>query len=139
MELWLLSNLKGFKMLVFLNYFFLIFHTALIFFNLFGWLFKKTRKWNLLTLGLTAFSWFIVGFWYGFGYCFCTDWHWQVRAKLGYPDPPNSYIQFLVEQYFNWSPNPHLTDILTMIFFTAAVSGAIIVNLSDWFKRKKNS
>ena len=82
----------------FLNYFFFCFHTALIFFNTFGWIFCKTRKWNLITLLLTAFSWFVLGIWYGWGYCFCTDWHWSVRRHLGYTDKENSYTQFLADK-----------------------------------------
>ncbi|MBI5707465.1 MAG: DUF2784 family protein [Armatimonadetes bacterium] len=56
---------------------FFVFHTALILFNLFGWVSRKTRKWQLVTLGLTACSWLVFGFWRGWGYCLCTDWHLQ--------------------------------------------------------------
>jgi hypothetical protein len=59
--------------------FFIIFHSVLICFNLFGWIPKALRKWNLFSLILTTFSWFILGIFYGFGYCFLTDWHWEVR------------------------------------------------------------
>src|SRR5688500_9264531 len=83
-----------------LNVFFFVFHIALILFNLFGWTIKKLRKWNLLTLGLTAASWFLLGAFYGFGYCFLTDWHWQVREKLGYSTDSNSYIHFLFTSIF---------------------------------------
>jgi len=78
----------------FLNYFFFLFHTLFTLFNMFAWIPRRTRKWNLVTLLLTAFSWFVVGIWYGWGYCFCTDWHWAVREKLGYRDQENSYIHF---------------------------------------------
>src|ERR1044071_4217724 len=80
----------------FLNYFFFVFHTLFTLFNIVGWMFRATRKWNLITLLLTAGSWFIVGIWYGWGYCFCTDWHWQVREKLGLYDQSNSYVHFLL-------------------------------------------
>ncbi|MEO5906489.1 MAG: DUF2784 family protein, partial [Saprospiraceae bacterium] len=62
-----------------LDYFFFFFHTSLILFNCFGWIFPKLRRWNLITLLLTAFSWFVLGIWFGLGYCVCTDWHWAVR------------------------------------------------------------
>jgi len=36
------------------------------------------------SLLLTAFSWFVLGIWYGWGYCVCTDWHYMVlRDELG--------------------------------------------------------
>jgi len=125
-------------MLIFLNYFFIVFHTLLIFFNLFGWIFKTTRKWNLATLFITAFSWVVIGFWYGFGYCFCTDWHWQIREQLGYPIPPNSYIQFLLLEYFGWAPSQSVTDTLTLVFFLLAVLGALITNGMDWGKKRNH-
>lgn len=79
-----------------LNYFFFGFHTCLIIFNVFGWIFHKIRRWNLLTLLVTAFSWFLLGIWYGWGYCLCTDWHWEVRRHLGFHDSSRSYIHFLL-------------------------------------------
>ena len=77
-----------------LNGLFFVFHTAWIAFNCVGWIWRRTRPWQLATVSLTALSWFGLGVWYGWGYCPCTDWHWQVRARLGHQDPP-SYIQLL--------------------------------------------
>ena len=104
-----------------LDVFFFVFHIALIAFNLFGWIFKPLRKWNLLTLGLTAFSWFVLGIFFGFGYCFLTDWHWQVRDNLGYTDPYNSYVHFLIETLFDVKVSASLVDWFTGAFFFAAV------------------
>jgi hypothetical protein len=72
-------------MLIFLDVFFLVFHASLILFNLFGWMFRKTRVWNLVTLLLTGLSWTLLGIFYGFGYCPFTDWHFQVLEELGKP------------------------------------------------------
>jgi hypothetical protein len=113
------------------NYFFFGFHIALIFFNLFGWIPKRLRKWNLLSLGLTAFSWFVLGIFYGFGYCFLTDWHWQVREKLGYTTESNSYIHFLVTELTNIKVKENLVDTLTAIFFFAAFAVSIFVNIKS--------
>ncbi|MCK5838377.1 MAG: DUF2784 family protein, partial [Bacteroidales bacterium] len=63
--------------------FFIIFHTALTLFNLFGWIWQKTRKLNLIILLLTGFSWFGLGIFYGIGYCPLTDWHYRVLRKMG--------------------------------------------------------
>ena len=109
--------------------FFFIFHITLILFNLFGWIFKPLRKWNLITLAMTAFSWFILGIFYGFGYCFLTDWHWQIREELGYPTPYNSYIHFLIETLFNVHVSATLVDRATAIAFLAAVIMSITANL----------
>jgi hypothetical protein len=44
------------------------------------------------------FSWTVLGIWYGFGFCPCTEWHWQVRAKLGHANMPPSYLKFLLDE-----------------------------------------
>ena len=80
-----------------LNIVFFVFHTSWMVFNCVGWIWKKTRPWQLVTVSLTAISWFGLGVWYGWGYCPCTDWHWQVRARLGFDDP-HSYIQLLIRE-----------------------------------------
>src|SRR5687768_7873008 len=92
---------------------FYVFHIGLIFFNLFGWIPQTWRKWNLITLSLTAFSWFALGIFYGFGYCFLTDWHWQVREKLGYTTESNSYIHFLIMKFTGISMQENVVDIFT--------------------------
>src|SRR5688500_12177489 len=99
----------------FLNIFFFVFHTVWTVFNMFGWIFRPTRKWNLLTLLLTALSWFVLGIWYGWGYCVCTDWHWQVRRNLGYHDESNSYIHFLVLKLTGINMDPQLVENFTLI------------------------
>jgi hypothetical protein len=111
------------------NYFFFAFHIALIFFNLFGWIPERFRKWNLISLSLTAFSWFVLGIFYGFGYCFLTDWHWQVREKIGYSTESNSYIHFLITELTGFSPDEHLVDVFTAIFFFLAFGLSIYVNI----------
>jgi hypothetical protein len=116
--------------------FFFVFHISLIFFNLFGWIFKSLRRWNLLTLGLTAFSWFVLGIFYGFGYCFLTDWHWQIRERLGHPTNSNSYIHFLLTTLFPITISEDVVNWLTAILFFAAIVLSIVSNV---FTRRKKS
>lgn len=113
----------------FLDIFFLLFHTLLILFNLFGWIWERTRIWNLVTLSLTAFSWIVLGIWYGFGYCPCTDWHWMVRRELGYAEMPNSYIKFLVDHWTSLDVAAQTVDLWTGILFVAAFAASIFVNI----------
>lgn len=119
----------------FANVFFFVFHVGLIFFNLFGWLFKSLRRWNLITLGLTAFSWFGLGMFYGFGYCFLTDWHWAVREELGYVNTFNSYIQFLIAAIFKVSIAEHVVNIGTAACFFAAVILSVLANVGVILKK----
>lgn len=121
-------------MLESLNIAFIVFHTTFIFFNLFGWVWEKTRKLNLFTLLATAFSWFVLGIWYGFGYCPCTHWHWLVRRELGYTDMPSSYIKFLVDELLGIELSANVVDLWTGILFVAAL---VISGYVNWKRRKK--
>ncbi|MFQ5648405.1 MAG: DUF2784 domain-containing protein [bacterium] len=120
-----------------LDTFFFLFHTSVILFNLFGWLWRKTRKANLILLSLTALSWFGLGIWYGIGYCPCTDWHWQVRRKLGLQDMPNSYIKFLVDNATGLDVDAELVDVLTASLFFCAVLASVHANLRDWKRSRQ--
>ena len=122
----------------FLNVFFFIFHSAVTVFNCIGWVWKKTRRWNLLTLFLTAFSWFFLGIWFGWGYCLCTDWHWQVREKLGFFDQSKSYIHFLLLKLTGISFNPEVVEKTTLIVFLLSLGFSTWLNIRDWRKKKLN-
>lgn len=123
-----------------LDVFFLVFHSVLILFNLFGWIWNKTRKLNLATLSLTAFSWVVLGIWYGFGYCPCTHWHWLVRRELGYEAMPNSYIKFLTEELTGVDISAFTVDLWTGILFTTAFAASLYVNIkSDRSKQNPNT
>jgi len=113
----------------FLDKFFFVFHSALIVFILFGWVWKKTRVANLIVLSLTAFSWFILGIWYGFGFCPSTEWHWQIRMGLGHYDMPTSYIKLLVDSLSGLDVNAKLVDVLTLIFFMLAFSASVMTSV----------
>jgi hypothetical protein len=119
-----------------LNYFFFFFHTFLIFFNSFGWIFPKIRKWNLASLLLTAFSWSVLGIWYGWGYCFCTDWHWEVRERLGYHDMSNSYIHFLILKFTGINFSVSLVNKVALVVFFSSLILSLWLNIRD-YKRKK--
>jgi hypothetical protein len=117
--------------LKFLNYFFFAFHTVLILFNLFGWLFRKTRKLHLAVLLITVFSWTVLGIWKGFGYCFLTDWHYDVLRELGETGMPNSYIAFLVETFSGWRPKAELANTVTLVVTAVVLVCSIWVNFFE--------
>lgn len=122
----------------FLNIFFFIFHTFWTLFNTTGWIFPATRKWNLLTLMLTALSWFVLGIWYGWGYCLCTDWHWQVRRNLGYQDESNSYLHFLLLKVTGINADPKVVEYGTLIGFLVALVMSVMLNIRDWRSKRKH-
>jgi hypothetical protein len=112
--------------------FFYVFHSVLILFILSGWSWGKTRGVHLIVVSMTAFSWFVLGIWYGFGFCPSTEWHWQIRAELGEHDLPSSYIKFLVDSLSGLDVNAKLVDSLTLILFAAASFASIWTNVRGW-------
>jgi hypothetical protein len=123
-------------MYAFLDKFFFVFHSTLIVFNLLGWIWKKTRLANLIVILLTFLSWFILGIWYGFGYCPSTDWHWLVRKKMGYYDLPSTYTKFLIDSLTGWDVNPELVKILTVLLLALALFASVWTNVRGWRKKK---
>lgn len=119
------------------NIFFYVFHLALIIFNVFGWIWKKTRKWNLLTLGATAFSWFVLGIFHGWGYCFLTDWHFDVRDRLGLVTESDWYIHWLITSATGIKVSEELVMWLTVVFFFAAITISLILNIRDWLRKSR--
>ena len=125
------------SLLKIIDVFFLGFHSVLTLFNVFGWLVPRWRLANFITLSLTAFSWFILGIWYGWGYCFCTDWHWQVRDMLGYQNTSSSYIHFLILRLTGLDLPENLVDTGTVIVFFVAFAISAYLNIRSWKSKKK--
>ncbi len=123
--------------LSFLNIFFIVFHTAFTLFNMTGWAFRKTRKLHLFTLLLTAGSWFILGIWYGWGYCACTDWHWQVREAMGIQDRSHSYIHFLLLKLTGKNFDTELVEKATLVIFLLCAVLSVWLNIRDWQQKRK--
>lgn len=121
----------------FIDIFFVIFHTSLIIFNVLGWTWKKTRPANLITLGLTGGSWFILGIFYGLGYCPLTEWHFNVLEKLGKHNLPSSYIEYLAERLTGANFDGEVVDMITLIGFFIALILSVYFNYRDYRKKKK--
>jgi Protein of Unknown function (DUF2784) len=113
-----------------LNVGFFVFHTLWIAFTCVGWAWRRTRRWQFAAVSLTALSWFGLGFRYGWGYCPFTDWHWQVRARLGHRDPP-SYIQLLVRELTGIDLNPDTANALALGTLVAVGVLTVFLNIRD--------
>ena len=123
-----------------LDIFFVIFHSSVILFNLFGWIWRKTRKYNLILLVLTGASWLILGLIVGtLGYCPLTDWHFSVLDKLGKTNLPTSYIKYLADRLTGLSINQSLVDNVTLYSFLAALGLSVFFNLRDFLRRRNRT
>jgi len=120
-------------MLIFLDILLTIVHIGLTLFNLTGWIWKRTRKAHLVTMGLTLLSWFVLGFWYGWGYCVLTDWQWQVKEKLGETNLPASFIKYFADKISGKNFDPAFVNNVTLGCLLFAIVAAVYVN----FIRKK--
>jgi hypothetical protein len=123
----------------FLDVTFLVLHTLLIIFNLFGWIFRKTRRINLLTILLTASSWLVFAPWYGLGYCPCTDWHWEVKRRLGETDLPNNYFTYLIDAWTGIAITDFTAERLALGCLAIALIASISLNVGDVFAQKKDA
>jgi hypothetical protein len=92
---------------------------------------------NLIVILLTVFSWTILGIWYGWGFCPCTDWHWRVRIKLGYLDMPSSYTKFLIDSLTGLEINETLANTLAVTLLTLALVASVVTNVRDWKRKRK--
>jgi hypothetical protein len=115
-------------MLKFWDVLFFWLHIIIILFNLTGWIWIRTRKVHLIVVSATIFSWLILGVKYGLGYCFLTDWHWNIKRQLGEADMPASFIKYFLDRYtpFRWPES--VVDQLTAILFGVAMIITIYVN-----------
>lgn len=101
-------------------------HIAVIIINATFWIFLRTLRVAQVMLALTTASWFGLGFFYGFGYCFLTDWQWQVKTKLGEANLPNSYIKYILDALTGIDWAPLHVDVLTFVVFLISVFGCAI-------------
>lgn len=121
-----------------LDIFFIVFHSSLVIFNLFGWLLRRTRIWNLITLILTGGSWLFLGLIVGtLGYCPLTEWHFNVLRKLGENNLPTSYIKYLTDRITGLDVNEALVDKVTLYAFIAALAISLFLNIMDFRSNRK--
>lgn len=118
-----------------LDYFFVAFHGSLVLFNLTGWIWKKTRRLHLAVIGLTFLSWFGLGIFFGWGYCPLTDWHWQVKGKLGETNLPDSYIKYYVDGLMGVDSLPFAVDVATLVLALSVLVLSCVLNWRDWHSR----
>jgi hypothetical protein len=121
-----------------LDIFFIIFHSSLIIVNIFGWIWKKTRILNLITLLVTGASWSLLGWIVGVpGYCPLTDWHFRILEKLGEIDLPVSYIKYLIDRIFGTDVDPILVDRMTLWLFITVLLLSLFLNACDHIKKHR--
>lgn len=110
---------------------FFLFHSLLVAFNLTGWIWPKTRRLHLVTISLTCLSWIGLGAFYGFGYCPSTDWHWEVKARLGETNLPASYVKYYLDAATGLDWNAGIVDGTVAVLGVGALALSIVVNVRN--------
>ncbi len=119
----------------FLDFFLTTIHGCLVVFNLTGWLWRRTRRLHLGVIGLTILFWFGAGAFYGWGYCPLTDWHWQVKYRLGETGLPASYIKYYADRITGYDTNALLIDASVLVLGLSALALSLWTNWRDWRSR----
>lgn len=119
-----------------LDYFLTALHLAIICFNLFGWMFLKTRRAHLLFAGLTLGCWLGLAPWFGLGYCPVTDWQWDVKRQLGETGLPNSFVKYYADKLTGFDIPAAVVDGWTAGLFAAAILLSVAVNLRGSLRRR---
>ncbi len=123
-------------MLEFVDKAFFVLHALLILFTMVGWASRHTRVVHLFALASVTFSWFVLGWYYDWGYCVCTDWHFQIRSQLGYHDVETSYVQLLASHMFDLSVSRTFADWLAGIVYLLIVIATAAVWLRAWHTKR---
>jgi len=77
---------------------------------------------HFIVICATAACWFILGIWFGIGYCPITDWDWRIKEKMGIHNLPNSFIKYYADILTGKPVDANLVDTLTAAgFFLAAI------------------
>ncbi len=124
-------------MYVFLDYFFVVFHSGVVAFNLTAWAWKVTRRAHLFVISLTMASWFGLGLVFGWGYCPCTDWHWQVKYTLGETALPASYVKYYLDRLTGYDWNTDVVDGAVLVLGLAAFAVSVWLNWRDWSRSRR--
>ena len=122
-------------MLRLLDVFLTLVHLVIIGFNLFGWIWPATRKAHFICVLATAASWFLLGMWFGMGYCPVTDWQWRVKEQLGEHNLPASFIKYYADKISGRDISSSLIDGVTGISFLVAALLSVYLNFIK--KRRK--
>ena len=126
-------------MLATLNILFFLFHTVILVFNLIGWMFRRTRRLHIVCLGATLFSWFVMGYWKGIGYCICTDWHFHIRREMGIKDNVHSYLQLIAKSFFDADMDRMTSDLSAGGGLLFILLATLVVWTMDMFRTKTES
>lgn len=104
---------------------------------MFAWIPIRTRVYHLGALALVLFSWIALGYWFGFGYCVLTDWHWTIKKHLGETDLPSSFIAYALKHFFGISLSDYAIAVIAYAILGGSLVMSIALNIRDYYEKRK--
>lgn len=78
-----------------------------------------------------------MGYWFGWGYCFLTDVHWDIKRALGEENLPASFVSYIFHDYVDWYPPASFVNQLVGGGF-AVIFVIVMIQLAwQWWRRIK--
>lgn len=99
-------------------------HVAVVLAFVLLWIPRSTARLHGWLVLATAVSWLGLGLWKGIGYCFLTDWHWQVKRARGVVGLPNSFIKYGADFVTGQDLAPATVDTVAALTFVAGCFAA---------------
>src|SRR5689334_3666364 len=96
--------------LALLDWFLTALHLAVVLGFVLLWIPRRTARLHRHLVVLTAFSWLVLGYTRGFGYCVLTDLHWRVKHARGITHLPGSFIKYVGDFVTGADLPPKLVD-----------------------------
>lgn len=124
-------------MLAVLDWFLTFAHVAVILGFLLLWIPRRTVRLHRWLVALTALSWLGLGLFHGLGYCFLTDWHFQVKHARGVRRLPHSFIKYAGDWITGRDLPAGTVDAVAGAVFVAGVLVAVFRYVEELRKNAK--
>ncbi|KAF0129444.1 MAG: hypothetical protein FD155_2367 [Bacteroidetes bacterium] len=112
-------------------------HVMIILIISFGWIWRKLHVVYVICNFCAIFSWFILGYFKGYGYCLLTDIQWNLLAYRGETDIPETFLEY----FFNiLNINSSAIDFLEVVnYFKYFVVATFVFRMSYIYLLKKGN
>jgi hypothetical protein len=108
-------------------------HVVVVLAFTFAWIPRRTSRWHGWLVALTAFSWIVLGYFKGFGYCVLTDLHWRVKRARGITHLPGSFLKYMADYVTGTNVPAHVIDAVAGTVFVVGCGAALF---RAWQSRK---
>jgi hypothetical protein len=101
-------------------------HVAVVLAFTFAWIPRRTARLHGWLVALTAFSWLVIGYFKGFGYCVLTDLHWRVKRARGVTHLPGSFLKYMADHVSGTSVPVSYVNAIAAVVFVAGCGAALL-------------